>query len=169
VTLFYLLFSPFRPRKKFVRKTNIYTWFKLSFNQPFLPHFEFLFEYHYDVTFHVTTSIQPWLIQCLKRKFLRSFLQLLELKCMAVEEKQLYIRGGSRPKIEPCLNMLEFVTFRIVCYASRLRMNTFEGAFFSRLKWGFPGSLAPPLLLGANRAWLLTLSPKWIACLQARK
>ena len=26
---------------------------------------------------------------------------------MAVEEKQLYLRGGSRAKIEPCLNMLE--------------------------------------------------------------
>ena len=147
MTLFtcqYLLFSPFRARKKFVQKTNIYTWFKLSGNQPFLPHFEFLFEYHYDVTFHVTRSIQPWLIQCLKRKFLKSFLQLLELKCMVVEDKQLYIRGGSRPKIEPCLNMLEFVTFQIVCYALRLRMNTFGGAFFNRLKWGCPASLAPP-------------------------
>ena len=54
----------------------------------------------------MTTSIQPWLIQCLKRKFLKSFLQLLELNCMAVQEKQLYLREGSRPKIEPCLNML---------------------------------------------------------------
>ena len=53
------------------------------------------------------TSLQPWLIQRLERKFLESFLQLLELKCMAVEEKQLYLRGGSRAKIEPCLNMLE--------------------------------------------------------------
>ena len=85
-----------------------YTWFKLSCNQPFLPDFEFLFEYLYDVTFHVTTLIQPWLIQCLKRKFLKSFLQLLELNCMAVQEKQLYLREGSRPKIEPCLNMLEW-------------------------------------------------------------
>ena len=63
---------------------------------------------------------------------------------MVVEDKQLYIRGGSRPKIEPCLNMLEFVTFQIVCYALRLRMNTFGGAFFNRLKWGCPASLAPP-------------------------
>ena len=39
--------------------------------------------------------------------FLESFLQLLDLKCMAVEEKQLYLRGGSRPKIEPFLNMPE--------------------------------------------------------------
>ena len=66
-------------------KTNIYTWFKLSYNQPFLPHFEFLFEYHYDVTFHVTTSLQPQLIQRVERKFLESFFQILELKCMAVE------------------------------------------------------------------------------------
>ena len=141
MTLFtcqYLLFSPFRPRKKFVRKTNIYTWFKLSGNQSFLPHFEFLCEYQYDVTFHVTRSIQPWLIQCLKRKFLKSFLQLLELKCMVVEDKQRYIRGGSRPKIEPCLNMLEFVTLQIVCYALRLRMNTFGGAFFQPIEMGVP-------------------------------
>ena len=88
-------------------KTNIYTWFKLSCNQPFPPHFEFLYEYHYNVTFKVTTSLQPQLIQRLERKFLESFLQLLELKCVAVEEKQLYLRRGSRPKIEPCLNMLE--------------------------------------------------------------
>ena len=27
---------------------------------------------------------------------------------MAVEEKQLYLRGGSRAKIEPCLKMLEY-------------------------------------------------------------
>ena len=26
---------------------------------------------------------------------------------MTVEEKQLYLRGGSRPKIEPRINMLE--------------------------------------------------------------
>ena len=26
---------------------------------------------------------------------------------MAVEEKQLYLRGASRPKIELCFNMLE--------------------------------------------------------------
>jgi len=26
---------------------------------------------------------------------------------MAVEEKQLYLRGGARAEIEPCLNMLE--------------------------------------------------------------
>ena len=56
----------------------------------------------------MTSSFQPWLIQCLKRKFLKSFLELLELKCMAVEEKQLYLRGGSRPKIKPCLNMFEY-------------------------------------------------------------
>ena len=153
MTLFtcqYLLLSPFRPRKKFVRKTNIYTCFKLSGNQPFLFHFEFLFEYHYDVTFHVTRSIQPWLIQCLKRKFLKSFLQLLELKCMVVEDKQLYIRGGSRPKIEPCLNMREVVTFQIVCYALSLRMNTFGGAFFSRLKWRCPASLDLPSFLACQ-------------------
>ena len=71
-------------------------------------------------------------------------------KCMAVEEKQPYIHGGSRPKIAPCLNMLEFVTFRIVCYASRLRMNTFGEAFFSRLKWGFPASLNLPSSLGCQ-------------------
>ena len=88
-------------------KTNNYTWFKLSCNQPFIPRFEFLFEYHYDVTFHVGTLLHPLLIQRLERKFLKSFLQLLELKCMAVEEKQLYLRGGLRQKIEPCLNMLE--------------------------------------------------------------
>ena len=40
----------------------------------------------------MTTSLQPQLIQRLERKFLESFLQLLELKCMAVEEKQLYLR-----------------------------------------------------------------------------
>ena len=28
---------------------------------------------------------------------------------MAIEEKQLYLRGRSRPKIEPYLNMLETV------------------------------------------------------------
>ena len=56
----------------------------------------------------MTTLIQPWLIQCLKRKFLKSFLQLLELNCMAVQEKQLYLREESRPKIELCLNMLEW-------------------------------------------------------------
>ena len=44
----------------------------------------------------------------------QSFLQLLELKCVAVEEKQLYLRGGSRPKIEPCLNMLE--CFALACF-----------------------------------------------------
>ena len=27
---------------------------------------------------------------------------------MAVEEKQLYLRGGSRPTIEPCPYMLEY-------------------------------------------------------------
>ena len=27
---------------------------------------------------------------------------------MAIEEKELYLRGGLRPKIEPCLNMLEY-------------------------------------------------------------
>ena len=27
---------------------------------------------------------------------------------MAVEEKELYLRGGSRTKIEPYLNMLEY-------------------------------------------------------------
>ena len=91
-------------------KTN--TWFKLSCNQPFLPHFEFLFECHYGVTFDVTTSLQPQLIQRLEGKFLESFLQLLELKCVAVEEEQLYLRegeggGGSKTKIEPCFNMLE--------------------------------------------------------------
>ena len=69
---------------------------------------------------------------------------------MVVEDKQRYIRGGSRPKIEPCLNMLEFVTFQIVCYALRLRMNTFGGAFFNRLKWGCPAaSLAPPAPLSS--------------------
>ena len=62
--------------------------YKLSCKQPFLPHFEFLLEYHYDVKFQETTSIQPWLIQCLKIKFLERFLQLLELKCMAVEKKK---------------------------------------------------------------------------------
>ena len=46
-------------------KTNIYTWFKLSWNQPFLPHFEFLFEYHYGVTFYASTSLQR-----LDRKFI---------------------------------------------------------------------------------------------------
>ena len=61
--------------------------------------------------FHVTKSLQPQLIQRLEIKFLESFLQLLELKCMAVEEKQLYLRGGLRPKIEPCLNMLEIPVF----------------------------------------------------------
>ena len=28
---------------------------------------------------------------------------------MPVEERKLYLRGGSRPKIEPYLNMLEFM------------------------------------------------------------
>ena len=65
--------------KKSYGKTNIYTWFTLSCNQPFLPHFEFLFEYQYNVTFYVTTSLHPLLIQRLERKFLKSFLQLLEL------------------------------------------------------------------------------------------
>ena len=32
---------------------------------------------------------------------------------MAVEEKRFYLRGGSRPKIEPCLNMLEFADLQI--------------------------------------------------------
>ena len=68
---------------------------------------------------------------------------------MVVEDKQLYIRGGLRPKIGPCLNMLEFVTFQIVCYALRLRVNTFGGAFFNRLKWGCPASLAPPTPLSS--------------------
>ena len=42
-----------------------------------------------------------------KRVSQKFVLQLLELKCMAVEEKQLYLRGESRPKIEPCLDMFE--------------------------------------------------------------
>ena len=61
----------------------------------------------------MTTSLQPQLIQRLERKFLESVLQILELKCMAVEKKQLYLRGGSRQKIEPCLNMFEFVSRRL--------------------------------------------------------
>ena len=69
---------------------------------------------------------------------------------MVVEDKQLYIRGGSRPKIEPCLNMREVVTFQIVCYALSLRMNTFGGAFFSRLKWRCPASLDLPSFLACQ-------------------
>ena len=88
---------------------------------------------------------------------------------MVVEDKQLYIRGGSRPKIEPCLNMLEFVTFQIVCYSLRLRMNTFGGAYFNRLKWGCPSSLAPPSSLAYQSRVTSHVNPKWIACLQARK
>ena len=30
---------------------------------------------------------------------------------MAIEEKELYLRRGLRPKIEPCLNMLEYYYF----------------------------------------------------------
>ena len=54
-----ILSVPAMEKIRTVKQMNIYTWFKLSCNQPFLPHFEFLFEYHYDVTFHVTTSLQP--------------------------------------------------------------------------------------------------------------
>ena len=83
---------------------------------------------------------------------------------MAVEEKLLYIRGVSRPKIEPCLNMLEFVTFRIVCYALRLRMNTFGRAFFSPLKWGFPASLALPSSLACQSRVTSHVIPQKLAC-----
>ena len=54
----------------------------------------------------MTTSLQAQLIQLLERKFLESFLQLLESKCMAVEEKQLYPRGGRGQKLSHALTCL---------------------------------------------------------------
>ena len=55
-----------------------------------------------------------------ERKSLESFLQLLEFKCMALEEKPLYLRGGSIPKIEPCLDMLEFANSKYICLPLKL-------------------------------------------------
>ena len=39
---------------------------------------------------------------------------------MALEEKRLYLRGGSRPKIEPYLDMLEFANSKYICLPLKL-------------------------------------------------
>ena len=36
----------------------------------------------------------------LRKKFPKSFKQLLELKCMAIEEKQFYLCGGGRMEMQ---------------------------------------------------------------------
>ena len=59
-------------------KTNIYRCFKLSCNQPFLPQFEFLFEYYYEVM-HVSRdyitstliNLMPW--KKVSQKFFATF------------------------------------------------------------------------------------------------
>ena len=64
---------------------------------------------------------------------------------MAVEEEQLYLRGGSRPKLEPCLDMLELLWSRL---------QVIRG---SRGFWIIPDFLSPELnwiqqVVGCTRA-----------------
>ena len=59
----------------------------------------------------MTTSLQPQLIQRLERKFLESFVQLLELKCMTVEEKTaLSSRGVETKKLSHAFTCLSLST-----------------------------------------------------------
>ena len=93
-------------------KTSIYTWFKFSCNQPFLPHLEFLFEYRYDATFHVTTPLQPKLIKRLERKFLKSFFAAVRIKVHGRRRKTaLSSMGGRDQKLSHALTCLSSFSF----------------------------------------------------------
>ena len=90
--------SPIRPRTNFaVRKENIFTWFRLSSNQPLV------------LLNIIITSRFTWPLWKVFLKFLATFSRS-ELQYMAVEEKQLYLRGESKPKNEPCFNILTIGT-----------------------------------------------------------
>ena len=49
---------------------------------------------------------------------------------MALEEKPLYLRGGSIPKIEPCLDMLEFANSKIYLFTFKTRKPVISPRFF---------------------------------------
>ena len=86
--------------------------------------------------------------------FLESFLQLLELKCMAVEEKQLYLSGGSRLKIEPCVNMLEVMIKCPVLLKNTGRYSMIYRIFYISVNFAF--NLAQTCCVRKCKGWQAT-------------
>ena len=70
--------------KTLYQKPNNYTWFRVTCNEPSLPHLAFSFVYHYVSRDHISSTLIDSMPQ---KKIPESFQQLLELKCMAVEGK----------------------------------------------------------------------------------
>ena len=56
-------------------------------------------EYHYDVTFHVATSLQPLLIQRLERNFLERFFATLRIKMRGHRRKTALSSWGVETEI----------------------------------------------------------------------